>query len=87
MKNKLQNYFPIIRTRGEVLEELRENKELWKTFCGWKETCQQEYLDLCTGVKGIKLLYDCKRRGAEDRVSVPGREKCVLFGGSATETV
>lgn len=58
MKNKLQNYFPIIRTRGEVLEELRENKELWKTFCGWKETCQQEYLDLCTGVKGIKLLYD-----------------------------
>ena len=58
MKNKLQTYFPIIRTRGEVLEELRENKELWKTFCGWKETCQQEYLDLCTGVKGIKLLYD-----------------------------
>ena len=51
MKNKLQTYFPIIRTRGEVLEELRENKELWKTFCGWKETCQQEYLDLCTGVK------------------------------------
>ena len=41
-----------------MLEELRENKELWKTFCGWKETCQQEYLDLCTGVKGIKLLYD-----------------------------
>ncbi len=38
--------------------ELRENEELWKTFCGWKETCQQEYLDLCTGVKGIKLLYD-----------------------------
>ena len=29
----------------------------------------------------------CKCRGAEDRVSVPGREKCVLFGGSATETV
>ena len=36
MKNKLQNYFPIIRTRGEVLEELRENKELWKTFL-WME--------------------------------------------------
>ena len=29
MKNKLQNYFPIIRTRGEVLEELRENKEFY----------------------------------------------------------
>ena len=53
MKNKLQQYFPMIRTEGEVLKELRENKRLWETFCGWKE-----YLDICTGVKGVKLLYD-----------------------------
>ena len=30
MKNKLQNYFPMIRTQGEVLSELRENTKLWK---------------------------------------------------------
>ena len=29
MKNKLQQYFPMIRTEGEVLKELREHKELW----------------------------------------------------------
>ena len=58
MKNKLQHYFPMIRTEGEVLKELRENKQLWETFCGWEEKYQKEYLDICTGVKGVKLLYD-----------------------------
>lgn len=58
MKNKLQNYFPMIRTQGEVLSELRENTKLWKTFCEWERKYQQEYLDICTGVKGVKLLYD-----------------------------
>ncbi len=27
MKNKLQRYFPIIRTRKEILNELRDNDE------------------------------------------------------------
>ena len=58
MKNKLQMYFPMMRTKGEVLEEIRGSKEMWKTFCGWEEKYQQEYLDICTGVKGVKLLYD-----------------------------
>ena len=58
MKNKLQQYFPMIRTEGDVLKELRENKELWQTFCTWEEKHQKEYLDICTGVKGLKLLYD-----------------------------
>ncbi len=58
MKNKLQQYFPMIRTEGEVLKELRKNKQLWETFCGWEEKYQKEYLDICTGVKGVKILYD-----------------------------
>ena len=32
MKNKLQRYFPIIRTRKEILNELRDNDELWSVF-------------------------------------------------------
>ena len=58
MKNKLQTYFPMIRTKGAVLEEIRSKKELWNQFCSWEEKYQQEYLDICTGAKGIKLLYD-----------------------------
>ena len=40
------------------MSELRENTKLWKTFCEWEGKYQQEYLDICTGVKGVKLLYD-----------------------------
>ena len=58
MKNKLQCYFPIIRTRKEILNELRDNDELWSQFESWEEENQEEYLDICTGVKGVKLLYD-----------------------------
>ncbi len=29
MKNQLQNYFPMIRTQEEILEEIREKPELW----------------------------------------------------------
>ena len=48
----------MIRTKGQVLEEIRNSPEMWKTFFGWEEKYQQEYLDICTGVKGVKLLYD-----------------------------
>ena len=58
MKNKLQKYFPMIRTKGEVLEAIKNKKELWEIFCSWKEEYQQEYLEVCTGVRGLKLLYD-----------------------------
>ena len=58
MKNKLQCYFPIIRTRKEILNELRDNDELWSQFESWEEENQEEYLDICTGVKGVKVLYD-----------------------------
>ena len=49
MKNKLQKHFPMIRTKGEALEAIKNNKKLWGIFCSWKEEYQQEYLDVCTG--------------------------------------
>ena len=58
MKNQLQNYFPMIRTQEEILEEIREKPELWSQYRGWKESYQQEYLEICSGVLGIKMLYD-----------------------------
>ena len=51
MKNKLQKHFPMIRTKGEALEAIKNNKKLWGIFCSWKEEYQQEYLDVCTGVR------------------------------------
>ena len=41
MKNQLQNYFPMIRTQEEILEEIREKPELWSQYRGWKESYQR----------------------------------------------
>ena len=30
----------------------------YKKFLSWPEEQQEEFLDICTGVKGLKLLYD-----------------------------
>lgn len=58
MANVLQQHFPIIRDRREVLEEIRSREDLERLFESWRERYQKEFLDYCTGVKGVKLLYD-----------------------------
>ena len=55
MKNKLQNYFPMIRTKGQVLEEIRNSPEMWKTFCGWEEKYRR-------GLSGLHWVW-CIGRG------------------------
>ena len=55
MTNKLQQYFPMIRTREEVLNEIESKSRLKNLFYEWTEENQNEFLDFCTGVKGIKI--------------------------------
>ena len=58
MKNRLKEYFPLIRERGEVLAEINRNQNLLNLFNRWRTEQQEEFLDFCTGVRGVKLLYD-----------------------------
>ncbi|MBD5471370.1 MAG: hypothetical protein HDR20_00190 [Lachnospiraceae bacterium] len=58
METKLKKYFPIIREKEEVLAEIRKSKALQEKFDKWSEEQREEFLNLCTGVKGLKLLYD-----------------------------
>ena len=58
MMNKLQQYFPMIRTRKEVLDEIENRRKLNDIFYGWKQDDRKEFLDFCTGVKGVKIMYD-----------------------------
>ena len=58
MVNGLQKYFPMIRSRKEVLEEIQGRRELMEVFGGWQEEQREEFLNFCTGVRGVKLLYD-----------------------------
>ena len=58
MANKLQNYFPIIRSREEILEIIRERENLKLLFTSWSSARQNEFLDFCSGTRGVKMLYD-----------------------------
>ena len=58
MDNKLKEYFPMIRTREEILKEINGKYELRSIYNEWNEEEKSRFLDICTGVKGVKLLYD-----------------------------
>ena len=58
MTTKLKNYFPMIRSREEILKEIDDNIKLTEKFYSWGDSARQEFLDFCTGVRGVKLLYD-----------------------------
>ena len=73
MANVLQRYFPIIRDRQEVLEEIRSQKNLTEIFDGWQGRRQEEFLDYCTGVRGVKLLYDHFFKAVMNTETVPER--------------
>ena len=58
MSSKLKKYFPMIREREELLAEITENRALRERFAGWEKGQQEAFLDICTGVRGLKFLYD-----------------------------
>lgn len=73
MANVLQQYFPMIRTRKEILGEISENKRLRCIWQEWNEEQQKEFMKFCTGAKGIKILYDSFFKEIMDPDSAPER--------------
>ena len=58
MTNKLKEYFPLLREREELLAEIRGSRELYAMYEEWSRAQREEFLDFCTGVRGMKILYD-----------------------------
>ena len=54
----LREYFPMLRTRDELMNEISSHPGLQKIFNGWESEYQEKFLDFCTGVRGIKFLDD-----------------------------
>ena len=54
----LGQYFPSIRTREEIVNEIYSNRRLLRIYEGWNEQQRERFLDSCTGVRGVKVLYD-----------------------------
>lgn len=55
---KLKYYFPCIREREAVLEEIRENAEMTELFYSWEKEQRELFLDYCSGNRGVRILYD-----------------------------
>ncbi len=73
MNSKLQQYFPMIRTQAAVLEEIKKDIELVAIWDSWTKAQQQEFLDFCTGNRGVKILYDSFFKEIMDPYTVPER--------------
>ena len=54
----LQSYFSMIRSREEILKEISARDDLRIIYEAWNKDQQNLFLDCCTGVKGVKMLYD-----------------------------
>lgn len=58
MANTLQLYFPQLRTRQQVLDEIYAKENLYTLYHSWKEEEREYFLEICTGARGVKMLYD-----------------------------
>ena len=58
MTNKLKQYFPLIQERSELEDKIKNSSELNLVYSKWSQERQKEFLDFCTGVRGVKILYD-----------------------------
>ena len=58
MTKTLKDHFSIIRNREEVIAEIYNTPELLYVYESWTEDQQNLFLDYCTGMRGVKILYD-----------------------------
>ena len=58
MANNLKLYFPAIRSREELLQRIRSDSDMMAIFDSWSVEQREEFLDMCTGNRGVKILYD-----------------------------
>ncbi len=56
--NLLKSYFPMIQSREEILQLIYTNPRMQQLFESWTVLQQKEFLDFCSGARGIKVLYD-----------------------------
>ena len=55
---KLKQYFPMIRSEQEVLDNINSKPDLKAVFESWTEDNRRLFIQSCTGIRGQKILYD-----------------------------
>ena len=75
---RLKQYFPMIRTREQVLDDIQSNILLNTKFRSLSEERQTEFIDICTGERGVKILYNSYFKTVMDPKKYPERVKSLL---------
>ena len=57
-ETNLRKYFPMLKTKAEILSIINKNPKLRKKFHRWTVNQQEDFLNFCSGSKGVKILYD-----------------------------
>lgn len=57
MRTDLREFFPNIRSREAVLNEIHAKPFLQETFSSWLPDEQERFLDYCTEVRGMKIIF------------------------------
>lgn len=73
MDTKLQQYFPMIRTKEEIMTDIQKHPDLNTLFGSWTEEQQTDFLNFCSGAKGVKMLYDSFFKEIMNPDTVPKR--------------
>ena len=54
----LKEHFPMIRDREAIIKEISASPNLSEHFNEWSKDKQNQFLDYCTGERGLKICYD-----------------------------
>ena len=73
MANTLQLYFPQLRERQQILDDIMSRENLKTLYNTWKKEQQNYFLDICTGACGVKMLYDTFFKEILDPDTTPER--------------
>ncbi|MCR5404814.1 MAG: PD-(D/E)XK nuclease family transposase [Butyrivibrio sp.] len=57
-QTKLKDHFPMIRDRQAILSDIMSSASMSATFNSWSMDRQSLFLDICSGARGVKMLYD-----------------------------
>ncbi|XCP85484.1 PD-(D/E)XK nuclease family transposase [Roseburia hominis] len=58
MKKSITNVLGNSKTREEVLQEIKSNRSVYPVFLDLRKEYQEQFIEFCMGVRGIKMTYD-----------------------------
>lgn len=58
MKKNLSKYFPMLKSREEILVDIMANPGCYRIYQKWTKEQKNHFLDFCSGARGVKILYD-----------------------------